>query len=80
MLTKGATWGLAGFILGTALSGIAVGALWHPTAALPQSEKPQVQAPVSNAGALLVLPQRIVVSAVKDDEVEAAINTFASAA
>jgi hypothetical protein len=80
--SKGPIWGLAGFILGAALSGTAVGALGHSTSTLPAppSDKPQVQAPVGNADASRVLPQRIVVSVVKADEVEAAIKTFAEGA
>jgi hypothetical protein len=80
--SKGPIWGLAGFVLGAVLSGGAVGALGHSTSTLPAppSDKPQVQAPVGNSDASRVLPQRVVVSVVKNDEVEAAINTFASAA
>jgi hypothetical protein len=59
------------------LSGSAVGALGLSTSLSPSSDKPQVQAPVGNADASRVLPQRVVVSVVKNDEVEAAINTFA---
>jgi hypothetical protein len=72
----GLIWGLAGFIFGAALSGTAVGALGHSASTLlsPPSDKPQVQAPVGNADASLVLPQRVIVSVVKSDEVEAAIN------
>jgi hypothetical protein len=77
---KGPIWGLAGFMLGAALSGTAVGALGLSTSLSPPSDKPQVQALVGNADASRVLPQRVVVSVVKNDEVEAAINTFASAA
>jgi hypothetical protein len=73
----GPIWGLAGFILGAVLSGTAVGALGLSTSLSPPSDKPQVQAPVGNADASRVLPQRVVVSVVKSDEVEAAINTFA---
>ena len=71
---KGAIWGLAGFILGAALSGTAVGALGHTASTSPQPQAPQ--ALVQNAGASPVLPQRIIVSRVKDDEIEAAINDF----
>jgi len=78
---KGPIWGLAGFILGAALSGTAVGALGHSTSTLPSppSGKPQVQAPVGHADASRVLPQRIVVSVVKNDEIDAAIDTFVGA-
>jgi hypothetical protein len=78
----GPIWGLAGFILGAVLSGSAVGALGHSasTSLSPSSDKPQAQAPVEKADATLALPQRIIVSEVKNDEIEAAINTFAVAA
>ena len=75
--SKGPIWGLAGFILGAVLSGSAVGALGLSTSLAPPFDKPQVQAPVGNADGSRVLPQRVVVSVVKSDEVEAAINTFA---
>ena len=76
--STGPIWGLAGFILGAVLSGSAVGALGHSasTSFSPSSDQPQAQAPVGNADASRVLPQRIVVSVVKNDEVEAAINDF----
>jgi hypothetical protein len=76
--TESFCWGLAGFILGVALSGTAVGALGHSTSTLLSlpSDTPQAQAPVSNADASRVLPQRVVVSVVRNDEVEAAINGF----
>jgi hypothetical protein len=68
--SKGPIWGFAGFLLGAALSGTAVGALGHSTSLSPQ-------VPVGNAEASRALPQRVVVSVVKNEEVEAAINTFA---
>ena len=78
----GPIWGFAGFILGAVLSGSAVGALGHSasTSLSPSSYKPQALAPVEKADATLVLPQRIIVSEVKSDEVDAAINTFAGGA
>jgi len=77
--SKGPIWGLAGFILGALLSGSAVGALGHSasTSLSPSSDKPQAQASVVKEDATLVFPQRIVVSEVKNDEIEAAIDTFA---
>ena len=74
----GPIWGLAGFILGAVLSGTAVGALGHSasTTFSPSSDKPQAQARVEQADASLVLPQRIIVSGVKGDEIEAAISDF----
>jgi len=74
----GPIWGLAGFILGAVLSGSAVGALGHSTSTSlsPLSDKPQAQALVEKADASLVLPQRIIVSGVKSDEIEAAISDF----
>jgi len=74
----GPIWGLAGFILGAVLSGTAVGALGHSasTTFSPSSDKPQAQARVEQADASLVLPQRIIVSGVKSDEIEAAISDF----
>jgi hypothetical protein len=76
---KGPTWGLAGFILGALLSGVAVAALGHSasTSPSPLFDKPQAQASALSADASRVLPHRIVVSAVKNDDVEPAINTFA---
>ena len=78
----GPIWGFAGFLLGAVLSGSAVGALGHSasTSLSPSSDKPQTQAPVEQAHTTLALPQRIIVSEVKSDEIEAAINTFAVAA
>jgi hypothetical protein len=78
----GPIWGFAGFLLGAVLSGSAVGALGHSTSISPSPsfDKPQAQAPVEMADAMLVLPQRIIVSEVKNDEIEAAITTFAPAA
>jgi len=75
----GPIWGLAGFILGAALSGTAVSALGHsaPTSPSPSPYKPQAQAPVVKEDATPVFPQRIVVSEIRKDEIEAAINTFA---
>jgi hypothetical protein len=80
--STGPIWGLAGFMLGAVLSGSAVGALGHSASTLlpPSFDKPQAQASVEQADATLVLPQRIIVSEVKNDEIEAAINTFAAAA
>ena len=74
----GPIWGFAGFILGAVLSGGAVGALGHSASTLlsPSSDKPQAQVLVEKADASLVLPQRIIVSGVKSDEIEAAINDF----
>jgi len=74
----GPIWGFAGFILGAVLSGGAVGALGHSASTLlsPSSDKPQAQALVEKADASLVLPQRIIVSGVKNDEIEAAISDF----
>lgn len=77
MLKKGATWGLAGFILGTVVSGLAVGALGRSTATSPSPDKPQAQAPVEMPNGTLALPQRIIVPRVENDEIEAAINSFA---
>jgi hypothetical protein len=70
-----------GFILGAALSGTAVGALGHsgPTLLSPLSYKPQIQALHNNADASLVLPQRVVVSVVRADEIEAAVNELSAA-
>ena len=78
----GPIWGLAGFILGAVLSGSAVGALGHSASTLlsPSSDKPPAKTLVEKADAPLVLPQRIIVSEVKNDEIEAAISTFAVAA
>ena len=78
----GPVWGFAGFLLGAVLSGGAVGALGYSTSTSlsPSSDKPRAQAPVEMGDARLVLPQRIIVSEVKSDEIEAAINTFAPAA
>ena len=72
--------GLAGFILGAVLSGTAIRALGHSasTSLSPSSEKPQPMAPVEMADGTLTLSQRIIVSEVKNDEIEAAINTFAA--
>src|SRR4051812_46041672 len=77
----GPIWGFAGFILGAALSGSAVGALGHSASTLlsPSSEKPQAQAIGEKTDALFVLPQRVIVSEVKNDEIELAVNTFAAA-
>src|ERR1700704_953022 len=74
-------WGLTGFIQGAALSGTAVGALGHsgPTPLSPSSYKPQIQALDNNADASLVLPQRVVVSVVRADEIEAAVNELSAA-
>src|SRR4030088_8319 len=76
----GLIWGLTGFILGAALSGTAVGSLGHsgPTLLSPSSYEPQTQALHNNADAPLVLPQRVIVSVVKIDEIEAVINNFSA--
>jgi hypothetical protein len=76
----GPIWGLTGFILGAALAGTAVGALGHsgPTLLSPSSYEPQTEALDSNADAALVLPQRVIASVVKIDEIEAAINNFSA--
>ena len=63
-------------MLGAVLSGSAVGALGHSASTTPPSDKPQAQARVEQADASLVLPQRIIVSGVKSDEIEAAISDF----
>ena len=78
---KGWVCGLAGFMLGITLSGI-IGALGHSSSPSlpPSSDKPQAQAAAWNSDASHVISQRIVVSVVKDNEVEAAINTFAAGA
>jgi hypothetical protein len=77
----GPIWGVAGLILGAALSGGVVGAVGHSNATSPSSDKPQAVAPVEKAAAMaLALPQRIIVSAVKSDEMEVAISSFAPAA
>jgi hypothetical protein len=79
----GPIWGVAGFILGVALCGGVVGAVGHSNATSPppSSDKPQAVAPAEKADATaLALPQRIIVSEVKSDEMEAAIGTFALAA
>jgi hypothetical protein len=73
----GPIWGLVGFILGAVLSGSAVGALGPSTSM--SSYKSQAAAPVERADAALALPQRIIVSEVKTDEIESAIGTFAVA-
>ena len=78
--TTGLICGLAGFILGAALSGAAIGALGRSASTSPSSDKPQAQAPVEQADGTAVFPQRIIVSVVKNDEMEAAINSFAVAA
>jgi hypothetical protein len=76
----GPIWGLTGFILGAAFSGTAVGSLGHsgPTLLSPSSYEPQTQALDNNADASLVLPQRVIASVVKIDEIEAAINNFSA--
>src|SRR3954462_7783726 len=74
--SKGPAWGLAGFILGGVLSGGAVGALQHSLLTPPPTDEPQLQASVTNPDTSPVLPQRILTSFIKSDEVEAAINTF----
>jgi hypothetical protein len=78
----GPIWGVAGFILGALLSGSAVGALGHsaPTLLSPSSDQPQAQALVEKTVASLALPQRIIVSEVKGEDIEAAISSFAPAA
>ena len=80
MSIKGLKWGLAGFILGTVVSGMAVGALGRSTSPspLPSPDMPQAQVPVAMADGTLALPQRIVVPKVENDEIEAAINSFAA--
>ena len=82
MQRTGPIWGFGGFLLGAVLSGGAVGALGYSTSTSlsPSSGKPQAQAPAEMADAMLILPHRIIVSAVKNDEIEAAITTFAPAA
>jgi hypothetical protein len=82
MLIKGPIWGLAGFSLGVVLSAVAVAALGSsaPTPSSPSFDKPHAQAPAWSADASPALPQRIVVSLVKNDEVEAAVNSFAAGA
>ncbi len=71
---KPSIWGLAGFILGAALTGIAIGALGHTASTSPQLLASQQR--VQNAVVIPILPQRIIVSRVKNDEIEAAINDF----
>src|SRR3979409_1537131 len=77
----GLIWGLTGFILGAALAGTAFGALGHSGSTLlsPSSYEPQTQALDTNADASLVLPQRVIASVVKADEIEAAIDGFSAA-
>jgi hypothetical protein len=74
----GPIWGLTGFILGATLAGTAVGALGHSGSTLlsPSSYEPQTKALDTNADATFVLPHRVVVSVVKTDEIEAAIDGF----
>lgn len=71
---KPSIWGLAGFILGAALTGAAIGALGHTASTSPQPLAPQER--VQNAVVIPILPQRIIMSRVKNDEIEAAINDF----
>ena len=71
---KPSIWGLAGFILGAALTGAAIGALGHTASTSPQLLASQQR--VQNAVVIPILPQRIIVSRVKNDEIEAAINDF----
>jgi hypothetical protein len=67
----GPIWGLAGFVLGVALTGTAIGALGNSAStSLPG------QSLVRNADTSIVLSQRIIASRVKDDEFEMAINEF----
>jgi hypothetical protein len=75
---KGPIWGLAGFVLGAVLSVGAAGVSGHSasTSPSPSFDKPQDQAPVDNANTSPLLPQRIVASFAKTEEVEAAIATF----
>jgi len=77
--TTGLVCGLAGFILGAVVSGTVIGALGHSawTSPSPSSDKPQAQTAVEKADGALALPQRIIVSEVKNDEIEAAISSFA---
>src|SRR4051794_38749488 len=78
MLIKGPIWGLAGFSLGVVLSAVAVAALGSsaPTPSSPSFDKPHAQAPAWSADASPALPQNLV----KNDEVEAAVNSFAAGA
>ena len=73
---KGPIWGLAGFFLGAVLTGGAVGALQPSALSSPPWDLPQVRAPVA-LDTPRIVPQRIVASFIKAEEVEAAINTFA---
>jgi hypothetical protein len=77
----GLIWGLTGFILGAAVAGTAVDALEHSGSTLlaSSSYEPQTQSLDTNANASLVLPQRVIASVVKTDEIEAAIDSFSAA-
>jgi hypothetical protein len=72
----GPIWGLVGFIIGAALSGTAVGALGHSAATAPPPQSSQTGTMIEAATTVATLPQRVVLLAVKKDEIEAAINDF----
>src|SRR4051812_8355824 len=72
-------WGIAGFLAGAVLSGGALGAIGH-SSLLPPSNNLPIQAPADSTDAFRVLPQRIIASEVKADEIEQAISSFAAAA
>lgn len=67
-------WGLAGLVVGATLSAAAAMAL-RPVAA-PASVQPASAALAQKADSFKVLPQRVILSVVAKDAVEAAINNF----
>ena len=70
----GPAWGLAGFVLGVALSG-AVGSAWKSSPANPLA--PQSSVSVNADASNATFPQRVVLTVVANDELETAIQSFA---
>jgi hypothetical protein len=70
----GLIWGVVGFILGALLSGTAVGALGHSASILPSFNTTQTDARRGTAHSSFTLPQQVILSAVKSDEIDSAIS------
>src|SRR6476469_7589550 len=70
----GPIWGLVVFILGAVVSGSAIGAFGHSVSTVQPSDASHAQALSAGVDGSLVLPQKLIVLVVKDDEIEAALQ------
>jgi hypothetical protein len=75
-LRTGPVWGLGGLILGVVLSATVGGALGLSASTPPSPNKSQTEAVNENAALTISLPQRIILSVVKNDEIDVAIKDF----